>query len=88
MEENTEWQQLVDRVAAIEQEIKEIRLILEKETNRIIRAIAEGQYRALQSTESFAGEKQSENPKDILLKRLNELEMEIVTLKERTQRSF
>ena len=73
---------ILDEIAGLMQEVKEIQLTLENETNRKIKLIAEGH---LDLSRKLDDALKVENEKEVLLIRVTSLENEIRRLKARIE---
>ena len=73
---------ILDEIAGLMQEVKEIQLTLENETNRNIKLIAEGH---LDLSRKLDDALKVENEKELLLIRVTSLENEIRRLKARIE---
>ena len=73
---------ILDEIAGLRREVKEIQLTLENETNRNIKLIAE---RHLDLTRKLDDVLRVENEKEMLLIRVNSLENEVRRLKARIE---
>ena len=73
---------ILDEIAGLKQEVKEIQLTLENETNRNIKLIAEGY---LDLSRKLDDALKVENEKELLLIRVTSLENEVRRLKARIE---
>lgn len=73
---------ILDEIAGLKREVREIQLTLENETNRNIRLIAEGH---LDLTRKLDDALRIENEKEMLLIRVTSLENEVRRLKARIE---
>ena len=78
-----ETKRIIEEINELKQDVKDIQMTLENETNRNIRIIAEGH---LDLSRKLDEALRVENEKEVLLIRVNSLETEVKKLKERIER--